>query len=125
VGKGVGRIYPTLRYSGSFDLESSDEFVARWTSGDASARQEFSAILAKAELTMNEVMAEGFAEVIDIFQSTDRMHATAEARRNNALREIDRHRDVLGAAMRRAVDQVEGDESSQDFDTGSAPGPVS
>ena len=74
---------------------------------------------------MNEVMAEGFAEAIDIFESADRMLATAEARRNNALREIYRHRDALGAAMRRAVDEVQ-DAQFQEVQVGPAGrGPIS
>jgi hypothetical protein len=35
------------------------------------------------------------------------MVAAAEARRNIALREIDRHRATLAAALRQAVDAVE------------------
>jgi len=34
------------------------------------------------------------------------MGAAAEARRNVALREIDRHRSVLGAALRQAADEA-------------------
>jgi hypothetical protein len=47
------------------------------------------------------------------------MLASAEARRNNALREIDRHRETLGAALRRAVDEIE-DAEFQDVETGEA-----
>ena len=41
------------------------------------------------------------------------MQASAEARRNNALREIDRHREAAGAAARRAIDEVEDAEFSE------------
>ena len=51
-------------------------------------------MLKKAGLTMDDVMAEAFAKEIDSFERFDRMLASAEARRNNALREIDRHRFV-------------------------------
>ena len=67
---------------------------------------------------MGEVMAEAFAETIDSFERIDRMLASAEARRNNALREIDRHREALGAVMRRAIDEVE-DAEFRDVETGS------
>jgi hypothetical protein len=52
-------------------------------------------------------MAETLALKIDEVERIDRMAASAEARRNVALREIDRHRSVLGAALRQAVEEVE------------------
>jgi hypothetical protein len=105
--KGVHRILSTIGYGVGLDLRSSEEFAASLASGDAGTRREFSEILDKAKFTMNEVMAEALAEVIDSFERIDRMLASAEARRNNALHEIDRHREALGAAMRRAVDEAE------------------
>ena len=76
----------------------SDGFVYEWASGKASTRKEFADMLEKAGLTMDYVMAETLAEVIDSFERFDRMLASAEARRNNALREIDRHRETGGAS---------------------------
>jgi len=49
------------------------------------------------------------------------MLASAEARRNNALREIDRHRSTLGAAVRQTIDEVE-DAEFQDVETGEVSG---
>ena len=74
-------------------------------------------MLKKAGLTMDDVMAEAFAKEIDSFERFDRMLASAEARRNNALREIDRHRAALGAAVRQAIDEVE-DAEFRDVETG-------
>ena len=54
---------------------------------------------------------------IDFFERFDRMLASAEARRNNALREIDRHRSALSAAVRQVVDEVE-DAEFRDVETG-------
>ena len=92
-------------------------FAAKWASGDASYRDKFDEMLKEAGFTMDEVMAEAFAAVIDPFERIDRLLASAEARRNNALREIDRHREALGAAMRRGVEEVE-DAQFQDVETG-------
>ena len=78
-------------------------------------------MLKKADLTMDDVMAEALAEIIDSFERFDRMLASAEARRNNALREIDRHREALGAAMRRAIDEVQ-DVEFRDVETGEMSG---
>lgn len=115
--KGVRRILSTIGYGQGLDMRRSDEFATEWASGNASTRTEFLKILKKADLTMNEVMAEAFAEVIDPFERIDRLIASAEARRNNALRETDRHREALGAAMRRAVDVVQ-DAEFQDAEVG-------
>ena len=43
---------------------------------------------------------------IDNMERIDRMITGAEARRNIALREIDRHRATLAAALRQAADEV-------------------
>jgi hypothetical protein len=64
------------------------------------------AILAKAGLTMDAMMAQTLARNIDGVERIDRLVASAEARRNVALREIDRHRAALGAALRQAADEA-------------------
>jgi hypothetical protein len=110
--KGVLRILFTIGYHGY-----ADEFAPKWASGNASYRDEFEEMLKEAGFTMDEVMAEAFAAVIDPFERIDRLLASAEARRNNALREIDRHREALGAAVRRGVDEVQ-DAEFQDVETG-------
>jgi hypothetical protein len=51
------------------------------------------------------------------FERIDRMSASAEARRNNALREIDRHRETVGAGARKAIDEVE-DVEFREVETG-------
>ena len=92
-----------------------------WAAGDESARKKVDAILAKAGLTIDEVTAKTLESKIDVFERIDRMLASAEARRNNALREIDRHRDAAGAAVRRAIDEVE-DVEFRDIETGQSSG---
>ena len=77
--------------------------------------------LQKAQLTMEDVMAETLEGKIDSFERFDRLLASSEARRNNALREIERHRAALGAAMRQAIDEVQ-DAEFRDVDTGEVGG---
>jgi hypothetical protein len=113
--KGVHRILSTIGYGP--DISSVDDFAAKWASGNAGSRRQFEEMLKKAGFTMGEVVAEAFAEVIDPFERIDRLVASAEARRNNALREIDRHREALGAAVRRGLDEVQ-DAEFQDVETG-------
>ena len=120
--EGVGRILSTTGNDpDSFDVLEGPDFAQKWASGDTSTRVEFTKILKKAELTMDEVMAETFAKQIDFLERLDRMLASAEARRNNALREIDRHREALGTAMRQAIDEVQ-DAEFRDVETGEASG---
>jgi hypothetical protein len=101
--KGVDAIHS--RIDASLLLSRGPGFAKQWASGNVQKRQEFTEMLKKAELTMNDVMAEALAEVIDSFERFDRMLASAEARRNDALSQIDQHREALGAAIRRAVDK--------------------
>jgi hypothetical protein len=88
-----------------------------WVAGDKGARKNVDAILAKAGLTIEEVTAKTLEKKIDVFEKIDRMLASAEARRNNALREIDRHRDALGGGVRRSIEEVE-DAEFRDVETG-------
>ena len=93
----------------------------KWTDGDAAMRKRFEKLLETAGLGMDDVMAEALSSKIDTFERIDRMLASSEARRNNALREIDRHRSTLGAAVRQAIDKVE-DVEFRDVETGEVSG---
>ena len=117
MGAGVEQALAAVGYS---DLET-DTLSEEWAAGDAHARKEVDAILAKAGLTLDEVTAKTFESKIDVVERIDRMLASAEARRNNALREIDRHRDAAGAAVRQAIDEVE-DVEFRDVETGEVVG---
>ncbi len=70
---------------------------------------------------MEHVMAEALSSKIDAFERVDRMLASSEARRNNALREIHRHHSTLGAVVRQAIDKVE-DAEFRDVETGEVSG---
>src|SRR6185437_15794430 len=83
------------------------DFAAKWMAGDTTTREKLDEILKKAGLGMGDVMAEALSGALDAYERVDRMVASAEARRNNALREIDRHRSALGAGVRQAIDEVE------------------
>ena len=72
----------------------------------AGARLVFDVVLAAIDLTRDELMAETLAWKLDEVERIDRMVAGAEARRNVALREIDRHRATLAATLRQAVDEA-------------------
>jgi hypothetical protein len=53
------------------------------------------------------VVADAFTKDLADIERLDRLATIAEERRNASLREIDRHRLVLGEAVRRTVQQIE------------------
>jgi hypothetical protein len=71
------------------------------------AIEQVNSILAYYGLTLHDIMATGLTAKIDEIERIDRLIAIAESRRNASLREIDRHRAVLGEAVRRKVQEVE------------------
>jgi hypothetical protein len=103
---------------GSFPFtDPNAKLIESWASGDAAAQRKVTALLAKAGMTFNEVTAMTFDIKLDSIERLDRSLASTEARRNNALREIDRHRAALGAAVRQSIDDVE-DADFRDVETG-------
>ena len=126
VGDGVRRILSKIEdVDHDYDKRrNADLYAQDWARGIVSVRREFAGMLKKAGLTMDDVMAEALATEIDSFERFDRMLASAEARRNNALREIDRHRSALGAAVRHVVDEVE-DAEFRNVETGELIGAAS
>jgi hypothetical protein len=104
------------RKSGPFYAQELGE---KWAAGDRAARKEVEAALAKAGLTIGEATAKTLEEKLDSFERLDRLLASAEARRNNALREIDRHRDALGSSVRRSIEEIE-DAEFRDVETDEA-----
>jgi hypothetical protein len=94
-----------------------DGLSESWAAGDDRARKKVDAILAKAGMTVDEVTAQTLDSKLDSFERLDRMLASVEARRNNALREIDRHRAALGGAVRQSIEEIE-DAEFRDVETG-------
>jgi hypothetical protein len=60
-----------------------------------------------AGLTGEAALARALAYRLDEVERIDRMIASAEARRNAVLREIERHRSTLGRELRRLVPEAE------------------
>jgi hypothetical protein len=54
-------------------------------------------------------MAKALPRELDYIERIDRLITIAENRRDASLREIDRRRAVLGEALRRQVQEVEGE----------------
>ena len=105
-----------------YEDEYAWKLAANWAAERKAAQKEVAGALQKAQLTMEDVMAETLEGKIDLFERFDRLLASSEARRNNALREIERHRAALGAAVRQAVDDEIQDAEFRDVDTGEVGG---
>jgi hypothetical protein len=103
---GVKMVLDELGHSPLLEFDRNQKLGQRWAAGDESVRTEVSAALKSAGLTIDDVTAKTAEEKIDTLERLDRMLASAEARRNNALREIDRHREALGGAARGAIDEI-------------------
>jgi len=117
IGVGIERV---MRSLGKV-YKDANELGRSWAAGEKRAHVEVAAALRKAQLSIEDVMAETLDSKIDSFERFDRMLASSEARRNNALREIDRHREALGAAARQAINEIE-DAQFRDVETGAVNG---
>ena len=98
--RGVSSILETIA------CERRYRVVEAWAAGDEEARAFVQDLLAQAGLSLVDVTAKTIELTLDSFERLDRMLASSEARRNNALRETERHREALGAASRRALDDA-------------------
>jgi hypothetical protein len=121
INTGVERVLDDLGYGPEISFDYTEKLAKKWAAGDKTARKEVQAALDKAGLTTDEVTPKTLESKLDSFERLDRMLARAEARRNNALREIDRHREALGGAVRHAIDEVQ-DAEFHDVETGAAEG---
>ena len=64
-------------------------------------------LLVQAGTSMDVLLANALAAVLDGIERIDRLTTVAEGRRNASLREIDRRPVVLGETLRRTVQEVE------------------
>jgi hypothetical protein len=119
-GATSSRIYKVMCRLG-YENEYAWKLAANWAAERKAAQKEVAGALQKAQLTMEDVMAETLEGKIDSFERFDRLLASSEARRNNALREIERHRAAFGTAVRQAIDEVQ-DAEFLDVDTGEVGG---
>jgi hypothetical protein len=104
---GVKIVLDELGHSPLLEFGRNQKLGQRWAAGDEAVRTEVGAALNRAGLTIDDVTAKTAEEKIDTLERLDRMLASAEARRNNALRELDHHREALGGAARGAIDEIE------------------
>jgi hypothetical protein len=83
------------------------DLARAWAARDKAAIKRVDEILASAGLTMDAVMAQTFCTYLDECDRFARMIANAEARRDDALHEIERHRAGWGQELRRVAQEAE------------------
>ena len=88
------------------DPFEADNLSKDWAARDRQAVKKVDKLLTSKRLTMDLAVARALSANIDSFERIDRMVMNAEARRNAALRELERHRASVGRALRRASDDT-------------------
>ena len=82
------------------------QLVRAWAARDKAAIKRVDELLASAGLTMDAVMGRTLCIYLDECERIARMIASAEAHRDDALHEIERHRAGWGQELRRVTQQA-------------------
>ena len=83
------------------------ELVQEYARDESNAINLVGEILGRGGLSMNDLLADALSQYLEEFERIDRLIASAEIRRNAALREIDRRDALLGERLRRDVQEIE------------------
>lgn len=100
-------------------LEPRVEWITRkrlvegWATRDPQSMRDVRAVLKKAGLEESAIHAQTVEVKLETIEKIDRLIAVSEARRNAALREIDRRRDTLAQRLRQATQTIEDAEYSE------------
>jgi hypothetical protein len=89
----------------------ADILADDWVRGRAPAIRKVDKLMAAAGLTREAIMAEALALRLSAVESFERMIASKEGRLQAALREVDRHRAALAAALRDEAHAVEAEDA--------------
>jgi hypothetical protein len=94
--------------------QAAYELARRWVAGDQGAKNKIRKIFATAGRDIEEVVADvtaaAFLNTLEDVERIDRIIMTAESRRNAVVREVDRHRAMLGLQFGRPSEQIHGAE---------------
>lgn len=81
-------------------------YTEAWLQGEPAAVETMNRLLAARGLDLNAVMAMALSECLSDVERYDRLIASAEARRNRVLLEIERRRETLARWQRTVAEQV-------------------
>jgi len=85
------------------DFPASDPNYRKWNKNEPEGVKNIKSMLSGWGLSEADIHAQTLAKKINEFERIDRLAASAEARRNAALRELERHRDAVGRRLRNAI----------------------
>ena len=88
-----------------------DAIIKAFRAGKPSAMQDVETLLAIANSTLNALLGRAFCDQLDQIEHLDRLITIDEARRNAALRELERHRASFAQTLRKKIDELDGVES--------------
>jgi hypothetical protein len=88
-------------------VQRAKRLVRPYARREPEAIERVNEFLSSSGRTMHDLMVEALPGKFDEIERIDRLITIAETRRNISLREIDRHRAVLGEALRRNLHDVE------------------
>jgi hypothetical protein len=90
----------------------AEELAYEYARREPGALKLISELLVGASTSLEELMTKRLWEEddLDYIERIDRLTTIAEGRRNAALREIDRRQAILGATLRRSMQEIEADE---------------
>lgn len=81
----------------------NDTRYASWLNNDPQAVKEIKVLLKHWGLSEQDIHAQTMVKKINEFERLERMASSVEARRNAALRELERHREAVARRLRDAV----------------------
>ena len=82
----------------------SDPNYKSWIKNERKGIKNIKSMLSDWGLSEADIHAQTLAKKIDEFERIERLIANAEARRNAALRELERHREAVGRRLKNALD---------------------
>ena len=85
------------------DFPPSDPNYKKWNKNEPEGVKNIKSMLADWGLSEADIHAQTLAKKINEFERIDRLAANAEARRNAALRELERYREAVGRRLRNAI----------------------
>jgi hypothetical protein len=92
-------------------VSQAETFAEGWAAQKSDVVQAVNKILASAGLTADTIVARTFSLKLNDMDRIEHLTALAEARRNAALREIERHRQTLAQKLRRTAEQLENNQT--------------
>jgi hypothetical protein len=99
---------------------AKDKLVEGWGRADKETIKEVGLVLKQRGLSLDDIDAHSLLKLLKPLEAIDRMISQAEARRNNALREIEKSREAAARRLRAALSDEDGLLTSADGE-GSAP----